>query len=83
MNNEIREEIAALCHEQWSKWMDYLYSKSELNDDGSITIPPNKTRRWARQACTAYHNLSELERDGDREEADKFIEVFLRSDNDA
>ncbi len=77
----MREKLAALAHEQWSGWMKYLFSKSTLNDDGSVTIPADLARRWARQVCTKYEALSEKEKESDRKEADKvFAEVLRQGD---
>lgn len=76
----IREEIAALCHRQWAGWMDYMFSKAEVNQDGSWTMPKEFVARWKRQAETDYADLSESEQNSDRNEADKFIDIFLSFD---
>jgi hypothetical protein len=34
-----REALAELAHEQWVGWMRYMFSKSQFNDDGTVTIP--------------------------------------------
>jgi hypothetical protein len=58
--------------------MEYLFSKGTLNADGSWTLPPEYVERWARQATTAYKDLSPKEQDSDRTEADKFIALLTR-----
>jgi len=72
-SDSIREKVAALCHEQWSCWMSYLFDKSIKNNDGSVTIPKDFVERWMRQMRTSYTELSEPEKDSDRREADKFL----------
>lgn len=72
----MKEKIAELCHEQWSGWMTYLFSKSTKNDDGSATIPKWAVQRWERQIITKYNDLSEDEKNSDREEADKFLKIL-------
>lgn len=75
-----REEIEAfadLCHQQWSGWMQYLFQKSRLNDDGSVTIPAELAFRWKRQVETLYPKLSPPEQESDRKEAVKFFRLFL------
>ena len=72
----MREALAKLAHDQWSGWMDYLFSKGKFNEDGSWTMPKWAVQRWSRQAKTEYEDLSESEKDSDRKEADKFIAVF-------
>ena len=75
---DLREETADLAHSQWSGWMDYLFSKCEQNEDGSVTMPKWAVDRWKRQAATSYDDLSEDEKNSDRKEADKFLEVLLK-----
>lgn len=76
----MREEIAKLCHDQWSGWMKYLFSKSipykpgEVQQfEGALIIPLWAVERWQRQIETKYKDLSEEEKDNDRREADKFL----------
>jgi len=73
---ELREATAKLAHEQWANWMAYLFVKGTYNADGSWTMPEWAVRRWTRQMNTRYKNLSEVEQQSDRIEADKFIEVW-------
>lgn len=72
----LKEEFAELCHDQWSDWMTYLFSKGEFNEDGTWTIPAWAVKRWRRQAETPYSGLSKEEKDSDRREADKFWEAL-------
>jgi hypothetical protein len=72
----LRERLADLAHRQWSGWMLYLFSKSDKNPDGTVTIPVWAVDRWTRQMYTEYAELSEAEKDSDRAEADKFIAIF-------
>jgi len=53
--------------------MEYLFSVSTYNRDGSVTIPPNKVARWAEQLKTHYVLLSEQEKEADREQADRVL----------
>ncbi len=71
----MREKLAKLCHSQWSGWMQYLFSKGTFNDDGTWTMPKWAVDRWTRQMYTEYADLSEIEKDSDRAEADKFLEL--------
>jgi len=74
--DEFREKVAALCHQQWSGWMEYLLEKSYWNHDGTVIIPFPLGVRWRNQANAPYTDLSEEEKDSDRAEADKFIALF-------
>lgn len=74
MNN--KDRIADLCHWQWSGWMHYFFSKCREGPDGVLVIPRWAVERWRRQADTAFSDLSEDEKDSDRKEAQKFIDLF-------
>ena len=71
-----REELAGLIHEQWSGWMEYLFSKGDFNDDGTWTMPAWAVDRWRRQMVTPYEDLSEDEKDSDRIEADRVLALL-------
>ena len=75
---DIREKFAEYAHDAWSGWMKYLFRKSTLNDDGTVTIPKWAVDRWQRQASTAYKDLSEKEKDNDRDEADFMFEIIKK-----
>ena len=70
-----REELAALCHEQWSGWMRYMFSKCDWKGEEKI-IPAWATKRWHVQMNTPYSALSTEEKDSDRAEADRFIALL-------
>ena len=81
-----REELAALCHEQWSGWMKYLIGRcreSGVNDGvfSGLVIPEWAVERWTRQMNTPYAELSEAEKDSDRAEADKFLAIIAKQEN--
>lgn len=68
-----KEKLAAYAHEAWAGWMDYLFEKSVLNPDGTVTIPAWAVERWKRQAETTYDELPETEKASDRKEADAIM----------
>jgi hypothetical protein len=73
---ELREKLAYIAHEQWAGWMKYLFSKGSFNEDGTWTMPQWAVKRWQRQMITPFAKLSEKEKESDRIEADKFLEVI-------
>ena len=77
----MKEKLAEFAHEQWSGWMKYLFEKSSQNPDGTMTIPKWAVERWSRQMNTKYSDLSEVEKESDRIEADKMIEIFKGDNN--
>ena len=76
------ETLAAIEHERWSHWQRYLQSNCLENDDGSLTIPAHLVSQWNRQLSTKYADLSESEKESDREQvraAIPAISAFVRS----
>lgn len=73
---DLREQLAALEHEQWVAWMKYLFEKSPENDEGCVEIPASLVARWKRQMNTSYVDLPENEKESDRAEADKVLRVI-------
>lgn len=76
---ELREQLAALAHEQWTGWMRYLFNKCRLTDMGDVVIPKSSALHWQRQMGTPYADLSETEKDSDRDEADRVLAVLRAS----
>jgi hypothetical protein len=72
----LREKLAEYAHEAWSRWMRYLFSKSIVNSDGSVTIPASLVKRWARQMNTDYLMLLNSEQQSDILEADKMLSIM-------
>ena len=71
----LREQLAALAHEQWSGWMRYLFSRCEPFRDG-YRIPHESALRWERQMSASYAELSEAEKESDRKEADRVLALL-------
>lgn len=60
------EKLAALEHEQWATWADYMLNN--LTDEN--------VELWMRQIQTPYAQLSEQEKMSDRVWAHKVIELL-------
>lgn len=71
-----REMLASVQHDIWVHWMKYLFSVCVENQDGSYTIPVDKVQRWIRQVGTQYSELSEDEKQSDRQQADKILSIL-------
>lgn len=72
-DNAAMEELADIEHERWSEWQKHLFSKCTKNDDGSMTIPKDSVDRWQRQIATKYKDLSEDEKQSDRDQVNKYL----------
>jgi len=79
-DENLREQIATIQHDQWSGWMRYMWLKCDLLVDGSRVIPRDCVERWTRQMQTPYGELTASEQKSDRVEVDKILQL-LRSGN--
>lgn len=70
------EALADYAHEAWAGWMRFLFRMATTNEDGSVTIPADLAARWQRQTKTPYADLSEDEKDSDRAEAMKIVNII-------
>lgn len=69
---DLREPLAAYAHGSWSRWMDHLFSRTD--DAGAIST--EDAERWKRLIATPYEDLTEEEKESDRLEADRMLEVM-------
>lgn len=88
---DLREQLAALAHEQWSGWMKYLFDRSEILTLEELTpvgridvkrylLTAFDSDRWTRQALTPYADLPESEKNSDRKEADRVLALITSVD---
>jgi hypothetical protein len=79
----LREKLAALEHDQWAHWSKHLLNFLGLTTewvDGTVEARfgakhGDRVDTWWTQIETPYDQLSEIEKDSDREWADKVLEV--------
>lgn len=72
---KIRERMAAAQHTIWAHWMGHLFAQGTLNEDGSWTMPKEKVEQWQRQMATDFADLSEDEKQSDRDQVDKMLDA--------
>ena len=65
-----REDLAALEHEQWAHWTKYILDN----------LTEENISRWKVQIGTPYKDLTEDEKDLDREWADKVLALIFTED---
>ena len=86
---KLREGLASYAHDAWSGWMKYMFEKGQYRgqfktgSEGEIEIvwimPAWAVERWRRQMNTPYADLPDSEKESDRLEADRMIEVIDRT----
>jgi len=77
--DELVEKLASIEHGRWAKWQRYLHGKAKPQPDGSLVIPAELVRRWERQIETPYSELSEEEKESDREQVRAYLDIIKRA----
>ena len=72
------EDLSDYEHESWADWQSYLFSRCTENADGSMTIPKELVERWQRQIATPYNQLSETEKQSDRDQIEKAKPILVK-----
>ncbi len=81
---QIIEIMARVEHDRWSKWQSYLHGRCQrvLGNDNEITgylISVEDFDWWESEIKTPYKDLTERQKDSDRNEAKKTISALEES----
>lgn len=71
------EALATIEHERWAHWQRYMHGKGARQTDGSMLFPAELVDRWERQMATPYWELSEKEKESDREQVRKYLPLIV------
>lgn len=66
------EILAEKQHAIWAAWMRWMFEQGEMQPDGTWVMPKEKVWRWQRQMNTDYADLSEPEKQSDRDVVKEF-----------
>lgn len=75
-DEELIERLAALEHDRWSGWMNYLFTQGYSREDGAFVIDPESVRWWQHLIDTPYAELTERSKESDRQEVRKTLDVL-------
>lgn len=71
------EKLAAIEHERWADWQRYVHSKMTPSaDDGIWLIGEAFIDRWERQIRTPYAELTEEEKESDRNQVRRYWDLI-------
>lgn len=76
--SELYEKLAAIEHERWADWQQYVFDQcrpvtyDNNGDQLHLVIPQELVERWGRQINTDYADLSEEEKQSDRDQVDRY-----------
>lgn len=81
---EFIEQLADKEHASWARWMDYLFNRCDIErgkDGFRYVIPHELVERWKRQVDTPYAELSEQEKQSDRDEVAHILPIIREYKN--
>lgn len=74
--DDLLERLSSLEHARWARWQAYMHSKGSILPDGSLKIPRELVEHWQRQIDTPYEDLSEREKESDREQVREYLGII-------
>ena len=85
--SKLFEELASIEHTRWADWQEYVFEKCERHyniykdkktgelvqeETNKLVIPEWAVKNWERQIKTPYKDLSEEEKNSDREQVMRY-----------
>lgn len=67
------EALASIEHERWSHWQQHLHEQCLPGPNDSLIIPRELVHRWSAQMTTSYDELTEEEKESDREQVRRYL----------
>ena len=77
--NVLLEQLAAIEHERWAHWQRFMHGKGERKPDGSLVLPADLVAKWERLIETPYAQLTDKERESDREQVRRYLPVIAKA----
>ena len=71
------EELANIEHQRQADWLGYLHSRCYRSEKGDLIVPLKLVENWEYQIETDYKDLSEEEKDSDREQVDRYVPLII------
>lgn len=78
-NEAFVDRLAAVEHERWAHWQQYVHDQCQRTADGSLVIPAQLVNRWSDQIKTPYTELSDAERDSDRDQVRRYLPLIIHA----
>ena len=74
--DSLTDSLAAIEHERWSHWQKHVHDNGTHQKDGSLILPAELVERWKRQIETPFTELTEAEKESDREQVRKYLPLI-------
>ena len=82
------EQLADIEHQRWSHWQKYMHSKIFIakpalikKDWEYVKLPMELYKHWERQINTDYKDLTEKEKQSDRDQVNKYLPLIQKQNN--
>lgn len=88
--DELIERLADVEHQRWADWQQWVHQQGErvlregrttcaglTLDGGDLVLLANDVSRWERQIATPYADLSEREKQSDREQVMRYWPLIV------
>lgn len=72
------DTLADIEHDRWSHWQKYMHTKGERQPDGSLLIPADLGAQWDCQIQTPFAELTDDEKDSDRDQVRKYLPTVAK-----
>ncbi|MCK5602218.1 hypothetical protein KAR91_10125 [Candidatus Pacearchaeota archaeon] len=76
------ERMADVVHQVWCVWMEYMFKQGHVSSFKEFVISPEPHGRWRRQMITPYAQLSEGEKQSDRDIARRYLNIAWSPENE-
>ncbi|WP_127159004.1 hypothetical protein [Xanthomonas arboricola] len=73
------EALAAIEHERWAHWQQFMHDQGKRLPDGSLVLPPELIAKWDRLIDTPYVQLTSEEQESDRDQVRRYLPVIDRA----
>lgn len=75
--DDLKEKLASIEHERWSDWQKWCHEVLRESMPDHWTELNNVLERWDKQIATSYKDLSEREKQSDRDQVDRYWSLIL------
>ena len=76
---ELMEKLAHHEHARWSDWQKYVHKLCVEDDGQNLVIVRTMKEHWERQIKTDYKDLSDTEKDSDREQVMRYWPLIKKA----
>lgn len=76
---DLLDRLADAEHRRWAHWQRYVHDQCERREDGSLVIPTHLVDRWEHQIATSYTDLSEAEKESDKDQVRRYLPIIAEA----